>query len=88
MLELNAARVTGRLSGEDSRKRWEQFLELSSQQAFWDDLSTHYPSLLPRIAAILRHRCAASLRFAQRWALDRPRLSGLLVAAIPENYRS
>jgi type 2 lantibiotic biosynthesis protein LanM len=77
VLELNAARVTGRLTGEDPRKRWEQFLELSSQQVFWDDISIHYPSLLPRIAAIVRHRCAASLRFARCWAMDRQRLSGL-----------
>jgi type 2 lantibiotic biosynthesis protein LanM len=77
VLELNAARVTGRLTGEDPKKRWEQFLELSSEQAFWEDLAIHYPSLLPRIAAIVRHRCAASLRFAQRWALDRPSLSRL-----------
>jgi type 2 lantibiotic biosynthesis protein LanM len=77
VLELNAARVTGRLTGEDPKKRWEQFLELSSEQSFWDDLAIHYPSLLPRIAAILRHRCRASLRFAQRWSLDRQRLSRL-----------
>lgn len=77
VLELNAARVTGRLTGEDSKKRWEQFLELSSHQAFWDDLAPHYPSLLPRIAAIVRNRCTASLRFAQRWTLDRHRLAGL-----------
>ncbi|MEY2564978.1 MAG: hypothetical protein QOH88_3171 [Verrucomicrobiota bacterium] len=77
VLELNAARVTGRLTGEDPKERWKQFLEISSQQAFWDELAPHYPSLLPRIAAIVRHRCAASLRFAQRWALEGPRLSGL-----------
>jgi type 2 lantibiotic biosynthesis protein LanM len=77
VVELNAARVTGRLTGEDPRERWEQFLELSSQQVFWDGLAIHYPSLLPRIVAIVRHRCAASLRFAQRWACDRQRLSGL-----------
>src|SRR6202521_4147686 len=77
VLELNAARVTGRLTGDDPKKRWEQFLELSSEQAFWDALAIHYPSLLPRVGAIVRHRCAASLRFAQRWSLDRPRLSGL-----------
>ncbi|HWM24792.1 MAG TPA: type 2 lanthipeptide synthetase LanM family protein [Chthoniobacterales bacterium] len=77
VLELNAARVTGRLTGEDPKKRWEQFLEISSEQPFWDDLAVHYPSLLPRIGAILRHRCRASLQFAQRWALDRQHLSGL-----------
>src|SRR5262245_34451855 len=40
VLELNAARVTKRLSGETSAERWQQFLELSSRQSFWDDLSS------------------------------------------------
>jgi type 2 lantibiotic biosynthesis protein LanM len=65
------------LTGEDPRGRWEQFLDLSSQRAFWEELAIHYPSLLSRIAAIVRHRCRASLRFAERWASDRHRLSGL-----------
>lgn len=76
VLELNAARVTGRLSGEDSEQRWQQFLELSSQRSFWDDLASHYPSLW-RVDAIVRKRCMASLRFAQRWTADRHRLQGL-----------
>lgn len=77
LLELNAARVTGRLTGEDPKKRWEEFLEVSSHRVFWDGLADHYPSLLPRIDAIARHRAAASLRFARRWASDRQRLSSL-----------
>ena len=77
VLELNAARVTGRLSGENSEQRWQQFLELSSQQSFWDDLASHYPSLLSRVDAIVRKRCMATLRFAQRWTADRHRLEGL-----------
>ncbi len=77
VLELNAARVTGRLSGEDSEQRWQQFLELSSRQSFWDELATHYPNLLPRVDAIVRKRCLATLRFAQRWTTDRPRLESL-----------
>jgi type 2 lantibiotic biosynthesis protein LanM len=77
VLELNAARVTGRLSAADSEQRWQQFLELSSRQSFWDNLASHYPSLLPRIDAIVRKRCAATLCFAERWAADRRRLEGL-----------
>src|SRR6267154_1125785 len=76
VLELNAARVTRRLSGENSEQRWQQFLELSSQRSFWDDLATHYPSLW-RVGAIARKRCMATLRFAQRWTSDRHRLEGL-----------
>jgi type 2 lantibiotic biosynthesis protein LanM len=76
VLELNAARETGRLSGENSEQRWQQFLELSSQQSFWDDLASHYPSLW-RVGAIVRKRCMATLCFAQRWTADRRRLEGL-----------
>jgi type 2 lantibiotic biosynthesis protein LanM len=71
VLELNAARVTGRLSGEDSKQRWEQFIELSSRQSFWDDLAVHYPPLRARISTIVRNRCSAARSFAQRWAKDR-----------------
>ena len=77
VLELNAARVTGRLSGDSPEQRWQQFLELSSQQSFWDELAGHYPSLLWRVGAIIRKRCKAALCFAQRWATDRRRLEGL-----------
>ena len=77
VLELNAARVTGRLSGENSEQRWQQFLELSSQRSFWDELAGHYPSLLRRVGALIPTRCAATLRFAQRWEAERRRLGGL-----------
>src|SRR5215471_13543184 len=76
VLELNAARVTGRLSGDNSEQRWQQFLELSSQRPFWDDLASHYPSL-GRVDPLVRNRCMATLCFAQRWAADRRRLEGL-----------
>jgi class II lanthipeptide synthase len=80
VLELNAARVTARLSAETSEQRWLQFLELSSQRSFWNDLSSNYPSLLSRIDAIVRNRCTATLRFAQRWTTDRRRLEVLCAA--------
>lgn len=77
VLELNAARETGRLSGQSSEQRWQEFLELSSQRSFWNDLVHHYPSLLSRVDAIVQNRCTATLRFAQRWAADRRRLEHL-----------
>ena len=77
VLELNAARITKRLNGENSEERWQHFLELASTQSFWDGLATHYPSLLSRIDAIVRNRCTATLRFAQRWTTDRRRLKRL-----------
>jgi len=77
ILELNAARETGRLSGENSEQRWQQFLELSSQRSFWDDLASHYPSLLSRVDVIVLKRCMATLRFARRCTADRSRLKDL-----------
>src|SRR4029079_15460984 len=77
VLELNAARVTGRLSGETSEQRWQQFIELSSRHSFWDGLADHYPSLLSRLDTIVRNRCLVTRRFAQRWTKDRRRLESL-----------
>lgn len=76
VLELNAARVTGRLSGASSEQRWQQFLELSSQRSFWHDLASQYPAL-SRVDAIVRQRCRATFCFAQRWTTDRRRLESL-----------
>jgi type 2 lantibiotic biosynthesis protein LanM len=77
VLELNAARVTGRLNGETSEQRWQHFLERSSRQSFWEDLASQYPTLLRRVDAIVRKRCMATLRFAQRWTADQRRLENL-----------
>jgi len=77
VLELNAARVDGRLQGDDATQRWEQFLTLSSQPSFWKGLASHYPNLQARIDSIVRNRCAASLMFAQRWSIDRACLAPL-----------
>src|SRR5215470_2067622 len=60
VLELNAARITGRLNGENSEQRWHHFLELSSRQSSWNDLASQYPSLLSRVSAIVRNRCMAT----------------------------
>lgn len=77
VLELNAARVTGRLSAEDSGARWDEFLGISSQREFWDELGEHYPTLAARVDAIVRNRCEAALSFARHWAQDRPALAAL-----------
>ncbi|MDN3575724.1 type 2 lanthipeptide synthetase LanM family protein [Chitinimonas viridis] len=77
LLELNAARVTGKLVAEDPAKRWAEFIEMASQRQFWDDLAGPYPTVLRRIDTVIRNRCMASLRFAQRWAADRAALAEL-----------
>lgn len=77
LLELNAARVTGRLRGEDSQQRWWEFCAIAAELAWWDGLEKHYPTLSARIARMVENRCSAMLRFAQRWVTDRPALASL-----------
>ncbi|GHG91001.1 lanthionine synthetase [Comamonas sp. KCTC 72670] len=77
VLELNAARVTGKLDAQDPEARWAQFLELSSRRAFWEGQAANYPTMLPRVERIVRNRVDAALRFAERWGQERPSLSVL-----------
>lgn len=79
VLELNAARVTGRLTGADPAARWAEFLELAARREFWDSLTEHYPTLLARVDAIVANRCGAASELATRFAADRePALGELL----------
>ncbi|QDQ27897.1 type 2 lantipeptide synthetase LanM [Chitinimonas arctica] len=77
LLELNAARVTGKLHAEDPAQRWAEFIELASARPFWDGLAAPYPTMHRRVEAVIRHRCEASLTFAGRWAADRQALASL-----------
>lgn len=78
VLELNAARLTGVLTAEDGAARWDQFVELSCLPGYWDSLAAHYPSLLPRLRALVDNRVSASLEFARRFARDREALAGFI----------
>lgn len=78
VLELHAARINGRLHGEEAPQRWQHFLEISAQPDFWSGLDDHYPSLRARIDVIVRNRCGAILDFARRWAADRAAVAPLL----------
>lgn len=77
LLELNAARVTGQLRGEDPGQRWREFCAIAAELTWWDGLAEHYATLSTRIARIVDNRCSAILRFAQRWVTDRPALASL-----------
>ena len=77
LLELNAARVRGQLAGETAQQRWDAFIALSSGPEFWESIAPEYPEMRDRVARIVAHRCANSLRFAQRFAVDREALAGL-----------
>lgn len=77
LVELHAARTAGTLQGDDAAQRWTHFIAQSSHPDFWAGLATHYPQLLARVGSIVRNRCRAALRFAQRWAHDRDGLATL-----------
>jgi type 2 lantibiotic biosynthesis protein LanM len=78
VLELNGARLTGRLTGDDPAARWAQFAEMSSDRGYWESIARHYPPLLPRLEAVLAARSDAALLLGHRLAADRAALAGLL----------
>lgn len=71
ILELNAARVTGLLQGDDKYARWDHFLRLSATAEFWRGLAPKYPDLGRRIDLLVRRRLAFALAFAEHWSADR-----------------
>ena len=78
ILELNAARVDGRLVGDTPQARWDHFLGLTETLDFWDALAPHYPTLMDRTRRLVANQAAAALHFARRWAADRELLEPLL----------
>ncbi len=77
LLELNAARVQGRLEGDTPETRWDHFIAIASAPDYWDGLAPHYPPMPAMIRRLVENRCAAMLAFAQRWAADRGSLDRL-----------
>ena len=77
LLELNAARVSGRLTAADSAARWDQWIADSCRPGFWESLTEHYPTLLRRLHTVLGNGCAAALTAASRFAEDREALAAL-----------
>ncbi|MEJ2852623.1 MULTISPECIES: type 2 lanthipeptide synthetase LanM family protein [unclassified Saccharothrix] len=78
VLELNAARITGRLTAPDPAGRWTEFLDSAARPDFWDDLTRHYPHLVSRLRTTVDHRIDAIHLMARRFAADRHHLSALL----------
>ena len=74
VLELHAARISGRLKAADPAGRWAEYLDLSAQPHFWEALEESYPPLLPRLRELLATRCAAIETMAGRLAADRDAL--------------
>lgn len=78
LLELNAARVEGRLVGDTPEARWDHFIGLTERPRFWDELEPHYPTLRTRIARLVANQIDSALLFAGRWSEDRHGLEALL----------
>ncbi|MGC0416363.1 type 2 lanthipeptide synthetase LanM family protein [Embleya sp. AB8] len=81
LLELHAARMSGRLTRATSEQRWDEFLELAGEPAFWTELDAEYPAFAPRLERVIENRHTALLDLVRRLAADRPRLADLLGSA-------
>jgi type 2 lantibiotic biosynthesis protein LanM len=81
VLELNAARLAGKLTAADSAGRWEQWVAGLEQPGAWEALAAPYPTLLTRMRQIAANRCTAAHTMASRFTADRDRLATLLPAA-------
>ena len=77
LLELNAARLTGRLTAEDPAARWDEFLAMADNAEFWHSLSSRYPTLQQRLDAVMQRRADAAWTLARRFAADRSALTEL-----------
>ena len=84
LLELNAARVAGRLVAGDAAGRWAEFVEVSAGPRFWESLVPQYSTLLPRVRGLVDRRCAAALAMARRMAADRALLDPLADGGLGE----
>ncbi|WP_283134918.1 type 2 lanthipeptide synthetase LanM family protein [Rhizohabitans arisaemae] len=78
LLELNAARITRRLTADDPEARWREWSAQLVEPAFWHSLTEHYPTLLSRLDALVTARCGAAVTAARRFAEDRDALEVLL----------
>jgi len=74
VLELNAARVEGRLDGATPEDRWDDFVAGSATPAFWNSIQHTYPTLAVRLSKVTARRVNAAVLFARDWAADRDML--------------
>lgn len=78
VLELNAARAGGRLTADDPRARWDEFIDAAAQRSFWDSLAVQYPTLEARLGRLVANRVAAAMAMARRFVADRDDLAPVL----------
>jgi type 2 lantibiotic biosynthesis protein LanM len=75
VLELNGARLEGRLTGVDPHARWQEWVDRLATRAGWQALADPYPVLLPRLREIVAARCTAGAVLAARFDRDRAALA-------------
>lgn len=83
LVELQAARITGRLTAAGSAARWAEWVDQARRPGFWESVSERYPTLLPRLRTSIDYGCASALALASRFAADRAAL-GRLAGGEPE----
>jgi len=74
VLEVHAARVSGRLTAPDPVSRWEQWRDGATRPGFWESLHDRYPTLRRRMDTMLGNGARAAATFATRFAADREAL--------------
>ncbi|MEU8151972.1 type 2 lanthipeptide synthetase LanM family protein [Nonomuraea sp. NPDC048901] len=77
LLELNAARISGRLTAQTPQLRWQEWKATAATPEFWRSMGQHYPPMPSRLATIISNRCAAAEELARRFAADRAALAAL-----------
>lgn len=83
VLDVNAARITGRLTGTTPQARWADWVASAIRPGFWDLLDGQYPGLAARLRTVIDNQCAAAVSFARRFGADRHALPALLPGTGP-----
>ncbi|HLO93151.1 MAG TPA: type 2 lanthipeptide synthetase LanM, partial [Burkholderiaceae bacterium] len=78
VMDINAARVQGRLSAPTPEARWQEYLALAASPQHWAGLGAQYPSLLARVEWIVDHKVRFVATLARHFVEDRVLLAGLL----------
>ena len=65
VLDVHAARISGRLVGPDPSSRWKHWLKLATTDDFWPSMDARFPTLRRRVATVLGNSRRAAASFAK-----------------------
>lgn len=82
VLELNTARVSGRLGAADAERRFAEFVRAASGRAGLAMLQRRYPVLIRLLAQTCLGRAAALAELVRRFRADRPELVRVLLHGV------